>query len=61
MRRLALALVLLAVAAPGEAAPFEVTRRVLPNGLTLLVREDPSVGVMGASLILIKVRRSTTW
>jgi zinc protease len=52
MRRLALALVLLAVAAPGEAAAPEVTRRVLPNGLIVLVREDPSVGVMGASLMV---------
>jgi zinc protease len=52
MRRLALALVLLAVAAPGEAAPPEVSRRVLPNGLIVLVREDPSVGVMGASLMV---------
>jgi zinc protease len=53
MRRLALALILLSIASPGEAAaPLEVVRHVLPNGLIVLVREDPSVGVMGASLMV---------
>jgi zinc protease len=52
MRRLALALALLAVASRGEAALPDVVRHVLPNGLIVLVREDPSVGVMGASLMV---------
>ena len=52
MRRLILAFFLSAVASTGEAAAPEVARHVLPNGLIVLVREDPSVGVMGASLMV---------
>ena len=45
-------LTLLAVAAAAHAAAPapSVTRRVLPNGLTVLVRQDASVGVVAASL-----------
>jgi zinc protease len=32
------------------AAEVAVARRVLPNGMTVLVREDPGVGVVAASL-----------
>ena len=52
MRRLILALILSSVASAGEAAAPEVTRHVLPNGLIVLVRADPSIGVMGASLMV---------
>jgi len=52
MKRLALGLLLLLVASSGEAAITPVTRHVLPNGLIVLVREDASVGVMGASLMV---------
>ena len=52
MRRLILALILSSLASAGEAAAPEVVRHVLPNGLIVLVREDPSVGVMGASLMV---------
>jgi zinc protease len=52
MRRLALAVLFLtAVASAGEAAT-PVVRHVLSNGLIVLVREDASVGVMGASLMV---------
>ena len=51
MRRWLLALALAgAVTAADAAAPPPVTRHVLPNGLTVIVREDPSVGVMAAAL-----------
>ncbi len=52
MRRVLVALVLLAVTgvASATAPPPSVTRRVLPNGLTVVVRQDASVGVMAASL-----------
>ena len=44
-------LALLAVAAGAEAAaPPPVMRQVLPSGLTVVVREDPSLGVMAAAL-----------
>ncbi len=49
MTRWLLALVL-AGAATADAAPPPVTRHVLPNGLTVVVREDPTVGVMAAAL-----------
>ena len=52
MRRLILALILSSVASAGEAAAPDVVRHVLPNGLTVLVREDSSIGVMGASLMV---------
>jgi zinc protease len=50
--RLVVALALLAAAsvAHAEAPAPPVIRRVLPNGLTVIVRPDPSVGVMAASL-----------
>jgi len=50
MTRWLLALVLVGAAA-ADAAPLPpVTRHVLPNGLTVVVREDPTVGVMAAAL-----------
>jgi predicted Zn-dependent peptidase len=52
LRHLALALLLTLVASAGQAAAATVTRHVLPNGLVVLVREDASVGVMGASLMV---------
>jgi zinc protease len=53
MRHLILALILSSVASAGEAATApDVVRHVLPNGLIVLVREDPSIGVMGASLMV---------
>jgi zinc protease len=45
-----LALVAAAAAGAEAATPPSVTRQVLPNGLTVVVREDPSVGVMAAAL-----------
>ncbi len=52
MKRLLIALVVLAAvgAAHAEAPAPTVIRRVLPNGLTVIVRPDASVGVMAASL-----------
>jgi len=51
MTRWLLALALVGAAATAEAAaPPPVTRQVLPNGLTVVVREDPTVGVMAAAL-----------
>ena len=51
MRRGLLVLALLTAATAAEAAaPPAVTRRVLPNGLTVVVREDATVGVMAAAL-----------
>lgn len=44
------ALLLLLVAGPAGAETPTVIRRVLPNGLTVLVRPDASVGVVAASL-----------
>ncbi len=41
---------LLALAAPAAAQAPAVVRHVLPNGLVVLVREDPGVGVVAASL-----------
>jgi len=40
----------LAAVATAEAARPAVTRDVLPNGLTVVVREDPTVGVMATAL-----------
>lgn len=59
MRRLApvLALVLLAAAAPPAAADA-VRREVLPNGLTVLVRENPVAPAVAVSLML---RMGTRW
>lgn len=48
--RLVLALVLLFASVPPVAAELPVVRRVLSNGMTVLVREDPGVGVVAASL-----------
>jgi zinc protease len=51
MSRLLLALVLAASATAAEATTAPpVVRKVLPNGFTVLVREDASVGVMAVSL-----------
>lgn len=51
MSRWLLVLALIVAAAGAEAAaPPPVIRQVLPNGLTVVVREDPSVGVMAAAL-----------
>ena len=50
MRALATAGLLLLVAGPVAASDLPVTRSVLPNGLTVVVREDPGVGVVAASL-----------
>jgi zinc protease len=51
VRRVLVALALLAVTGAAYAAPSpSVIRRVLPNGLTVVVRQDPLVGVMAASL-----------
>lgn len=52
MRRVLAVLGLLAMASASYAAapPPSVTRRVLANGLTVVVRQDASVGVMAASL-----------
>jgi zinc protease len=50
MSRLALAFVVFFGLASPAAADVPVARRVLPNGMTVLVREDPGVGVVAASL-----------
>jgi len=52
VKRLLITLVVLAAvgAAHAEAPAPTVIRRVLPNGLTVIVRPDASVGVMAASL-----------
>jgi zinc protease len=52
MRALLVALVLLSTARVAHAAAPAptVVRHVLPNGLTVLVRTDPTVGMMAASL-----------
>jgi len=47
---LALAFVVGAVVPVDAAAPPPVTRHVLPNGLTVVVREDATVGVMAVAL-----------
>jgi predicted Zn-dependent peptidase len=49
--RLALVLIVaLLPVLPAGAAEVPVLRRVLPTGMTVLVREDPGVGVVAASL-----------
>jgi predicted Zn-dependent peptidase len=50
MSRLALALTFLFSLVSPVAADVAVVRRVLPSGMTVLVREDPDVGVVAASL-----------
>jgi zinc protease len=52
VRRILVVLALLAAAgvAHADATAPPVIRRVLPSGLTVIVRPDPSVGVMAASL-----------
>ena len=45
-----LTLLAMAAAAHAAAPAPSVTRRVLPSGLTVVVRQDASVGVMAASL-----------
>ena len=53
MRRALLTLaVLVALAMPAAAQSPAVARHVLPNGLVVLVREDPNVGVVAASLLV---------
>jgi predicted Zn-dependent peptidase len=48
---LAVALALsLVAAAPASASDVPIARRVLSNGMTVIVREDPGVGVVAASL-----------
>lgn len=49
LRAAALALALVA-ATPAVASELPVARRVLPSGMTVIVREDPGVGVVAASL-----------
>ena len=52
MRRAALfALIVLSVAAPA-AADAPIARRVLDNGMTVLVREDAGVGIVAVSLMV---------
>jgi zinc protease len=41
---------LLLLTIPAVAAELPVARRVLPSGMTVVVREDPGVGVVAASL-----------
>jgi predicted Zn-dependent peptidase len=48
----ALALLVVAGVAYAAAPPPAVTRRVLPNGMTVVVRQDASVGVVAASLLV---------
>ncbi len=50
MRGLLLALVVFLCSASPVVADVPVLRRVLSNGMTVLVREDPGVGVVAASL-----------
>ena len=52
MTRLLVALALLTAVGVADAAapPPPLVRRVLPNGLTVIVRPDPATGVMAASL-----------
>jgi zinc protease len=52
VKRLLVTLLVLVVGsvAHAEAPTLSVVRRVLPNGLTVIVRPDASVGVMAASL-----------
>jgi predicted Zn-dependent peptidase len=55
MRRVLAAVVLAVVlgsAAPALPQAPPVTRHVLPNGLVVMVREDPAVGVVAASLMV---------
>src|SRR5881397_4352289 len=53
MRRALLTLAALgALATYAVAQPPAIVRHVLPNGLVVLVREDPAVGVVAASLVV---------
>ena len=53
MRRALLTLAVLgALATYAAAQPPAIVRHVLPNGLVVLVREDPAVGVVAASLLV---------
>jgi zinc protease len=53
MRRVLLTLTVLATLTTSAAAqPPAVVRHVLPNGFVVLVREDPAVGVVAASLLV---------
>ena len=53
MRRALLILLVLAVlVSPAAAQTPAVARHVLPNGLVILVRDDPTVGVVAASLVV---------
>jgi predicted Zn-dependent peptidase len=49
---------LLLIAAPAGAEPLSVTRTKLPNGLIVLVRENPTAPVVAISLM---VRMGTRW
>ncbi|HEY7871073.1 MAG TPA: insulinase family protein, partial [Methylomirabilota bacterium] len=59
-RRLAAGVLALVVLAPAVGGPQTtgVTRTRLPNGMMLLVRENPSAPVVAASLI---IRMGTRW
>jgi len=53
VKRVLLILVLCgAFASAAAAQPPAVVRHVLPNGLVVLVREDPAIGVVAASLLV---------
>src|SRR2546430_14547570 len=53
MRRALLILAVLgALATSAAGQPPAIVRHVLPNGLVVLVREDPAVGVVAASLLV---------
>jgi predicted Zn-dependent peptidase len=53
-----LALLLAALAGPAPAAAAELTRQRLPNGFTVLVRENPVAPVVAVTLML---RMGTRW
>jgi predicted Zn-dependent peptidase len=52
MTRLIVLVATLAIATPAAAEAPRVARHVLANGLIVLVREDPTVGVVAASLLV---------
>ena len=52
MKRLVLACVLLGSVAVANADEVRVTRTLLPNGLRVLVRENPAAGVVAVSLLV---------
>jgi predicted Zn-dependent peptidase len=52
MKMLLAALVLVATAAPAQADDARVTRTTLPNGIRVLVRENPSADVVAVSVLV---------